>query len=397
MIVRRQLLSTTRLGALLVLVSSLTACAGSATSSGPGDYPIVEPPSTKAQAAVAAYETDPSPTCERALATYHDGSKPTRRAIVIPPAPGLRSVALTERTTRVDWSFRALPADCRPVAIVVSVHSTTHPRATPTTERVDVDGVSGSTRITYPEFLPPPDVAAASVYSAAGGRSRTVSVRIERAKNVPPEPPEPTPLVTAPAGAPIACTGPATVVDDPAGDVLTYAPGSPPARVPRLTPELSGIDITRATVRIDGAKMCGTFVFAEPPAGDFQLTLTLRDTTTSACCASLRFRRMAGRLEVGHETHNEEGASELEPVSGAGAALRGETLVVTGTLPPPNVWQFGTRRLPAAAEVGWSATTRFFSEQYGPYYGDWLPRHEPVGEPIIRHRDGATVLPGSRP
>jgi hypothetical protein len=158
---------------------------------------------------------------------------------------------------------------------------------------------------------------------------------------------------------------------------------------------LSEIDITRATVQIDGRRICATFVLARPPAdADFQLTISLRDTTTSRCCASLRFRRTAGQLEVGHEVLNPNGVSELRPVAGAGAAFRGTTLVITGTLPPPSAW-YGTRRMPSARHIGWSTTTRYAPGKYGPYYGDWLPRHEPVAQPMIRHRDGAIVRPGA--
>jgi hypothetical protein len=82
-------------------------------------------------------------------------------------------------------------------------------------------------------------------------------------------------------------------------------------------------------------------------------------------------------------------------VTGAGAELRGNRLVMTGTLPPPTVWPFATRRMPTAENIGWSVTTRYFADEYGPYFGDWLPGHDAVDEPLIRHRDGATVRPST--
>jgi hypothetical protein len=193
----------------------------------------------------------------------------------------------------------------------------------------------------------------------------------------------------------VTCSGRATAVDDPVGDVLTYAPGSPTKPVAKITPTLSGIDITRTTVQIDELTICASFVFAERPRdSNVQLTLTLRDTTAPSCCASLRFRRTARGLEVGHFTVGANGGYRLEPVANAGASLRGNTLLITGTLPPPSAWQLQTRRMPAEENVGWSVTSRYAPNEYGPFYGDWLPRYKAAGEPVIRHGDGATVTPG---
>jgi hypothetical protein len=374
----------------LVTLLGLTACGGSASPGSPGDYPLVDASSS---ATPRDYETDPSPTCERAIATFHDGSQPTKRPIVIPPAPGLRATAVTEHTTRLEWSFRDLPDDCRPVVLRVSVVATG--RSTPTNQDIKVTTAAGTTEITYPEFLPAPDVALASAYSREGRRSRTVSVLIRRSADTPPDPPEPAPPVTAPAGEPVRCEGRATTVDDPAGDILTHELGSPPKRVPKVTPALSGIDLTRATVQIDGRTICAAFVFAGPPPGDkVQLTLTLRDVTAPSCCASLRFRRTPGGLEVGHLSVDANGAYRLAPVPNGGASLRGNRLVITGTLPPPSGWQVQSRRMPAVQDLGWSVSSSYSPEKYGPSYGDWLPRYKAVGEPVIRHRDGATVTPG---
>lgn len=390
-----------------VLVLALMGCGGDSTSAGGmEEYPIVEPPAAEHQPPVTlpggavvtlpalpeVYEVEPSPTCERVNASYPDGSK---RAVVVPPAPGLRAVAVTERTTRLQWSFRSLPDDCRPVELLLAVVNGTDPRATPTVERgIEATGLEGSKEITYPDFLPPPDVARASAYLTDGRRSRVVSVLIERPANTPPDPPEPIPAPTAPAGEPVACTSSPTVVEEPAGDVLTHAPGKPPTRVRGMTLALSGIDITRAAVQIDGRRICASFTFARPPESPaFELALNVHDTTERYCCATLRFRGKRAALEVGHFFVDANGVYQLKPVADAGAALRGRTLVLSGTLPDPSTWEGRARRMPAPANLGWSVTTSYFTDKYGPYFGDWLPRHEPVGQPFVRHRDGTIVEP----
>jgi hypothetical protein len=162
-----------------------------------------------------------------------------------------------------------------------------------------------------------------------------------------------------------------------------------------MTPALSGIDLTRAAVQIDGRTICATVTFARAPIdADFELTFHLADTTEASCCASLRFRRNAGHFEVGHSSTDTNGVVQLEPVPNAGAALRRATLVITGTLPSPSTWQQRAHRMPALRNLAWSITTGYFSDKYGPYYGDWLPRYEPVSEQVIRQSDGATVRPG---
>jgi hypothetical protein len=373
------------------LAVAVTACGGPAGPANAEHYPFVD---ASSPATPTGYETDPSPSCERAMATFHDGSEPAKRPVVIAPAPGLRAVAVTEHTIRLEWSFHDLPDDCRPVQLLVSVVA--RGQSPPTTERLKIDGVAGSAELTYPDFLSAPDVALASAYSREGHRSRTVAVLIRRSSDTPPDPPEPAPNVTAPAAQLVSCREPATVVDDPAGDVLTYAVGSPPTPVRELTAAMSRIDLTRARFQIDGLTVCATFVFAEPPASEnVQVTLTLRDVDTPSCCASLRFRGTAGALEVGHFTVDANGAYRLAPVPNAGASLRGKTLIITGTLPPPSAWQLQSRRIPAAEDIGWSVSTAYSPEKHGRSYGDWLPGYQEAGEPVIRHRDGATVTPGA--
>ncbi len=391
---------------------ALVACGSDSSAVSAAEYPLVERETPSMQKPVrmpngavvtlpalpTVYESEPSASCERELATFHDGSRPARRPIVVPPMPGLRAIAVSRRTTRVEWAFRDLPADCRPAAIIIAVRNGTDPSATPSTKQVEVHGVEGHAEIAYPDFLPIPTVAMVSSFTVTGRRSRTASVLIERRANVPPDPPAPIPRLTAPAGQPITCRAHATVVADPADDVLTYAPGSPPTQVTRMTPALGAIDIVRARVQLDGRTICASFTLAQPPRdADFWLTLNVMDATTSSCCASLRFRRTAGRLEVGHHTVDANGAYELRPVQRAGAALRDGTLVISGTLPPPNAWPYRTRRIPAPANIGWSATTGYLPEKHGPFYGDWLPPHHAINQPMIRQRDGVTIRPGATP
>lgn len=396
---------------MLVLLFAVLAvgCGDSGSDAGDaGDYPVVEdppaehqPPVTTPNGAVVTlpalptvHEVEPSPSCESAYATYRDGSQ---RRIVIPPRPGLRAVAVTEHTTRLEWSFQQLPDDCSPVWLLLAVVAGTDVNATPTVERdVEVSGLSGSMEVTYPDFLPAPDVARAAAYLADGRSSRTASVLIERPANTPPDPPEPIPPVTAPAGDPVTCTSEPTVVTEPAGDVLTYSPGHPPKQVRKMTRALSGIDITRATVQIDDRTVCATFVFARAPEDqDFELRFNLADATEPSCCATLWFKRTAGRLELGSFEIDANSTYQLRPVPSAGAALRGRNLTITGTFPPPEEWRLRARRMPAPENLAWSVTTGYFPDKYGPYFGDWLPRHEPIGQPAIHHRSGEIIKPGS--
>jgi hypothetical protein len=184
------------LATLAAALAALTAagCGGSEGASSSGEYPLVEEKPVARQAPVTlpegsvvtlpalptVYETDPSPTCERVLATFH-GANPTRKPIVIPPMPGLQAVAVTTHTTRIEWSFRDLPDDCRPDSILVSVKDGSNPRATPTTEQIPVEGSTGSAEVTYPDFLTPPNVALASAVTRDGVRGRTASVLIRQA------------------------------------------------------------------------------------------------------------------------------------------------------------------------------------------------------------------------
>ena len=160
-------------------------------SSSRGQYPLVTVPEIGHQRPVttpngavvsrparpSAYTAMPSPSCERAVATVH-GLHPGKREIVIPPTPGLRAIATSPREVRLEWSFRSRPHDCRPQALLLGIVANDDWRATPTNRQLPVDGDSGVATITYPEFLPPPDVALASAYMEDGRRSRTARVLI---------------------------------------------------------------------------------------------------------------------------------------------------------------------------------------------------------------------------
>jgi hypothetical protein len=149
-----------------------------------------QPPVTTASGAVVRrpvkpqeYEVAASASCERTVATFHDGREPAQDTIVIPPAPGLRAEAISERTVRVSWWFERLPDDCRPAIILIAVIANDATDALPWMEEVSVTAPEGTALPTYPEFAPaPPDVATASAYTADGLRSRTVRVLISRGR-----------------------------------------------------------------------------------------------------------------------------------------------------------------------------------------------------------------------
>jgi hypothetical protein len=186
-----------RFAASALLVALLAGCGGSngeSAGSEADEYPLVTqplpkyaPPVTTPEGAIihrplppTVKQVAPSASCERMMATFHDGSKPTRRPIIVPPAPGLRAAAVSTRTVRLAWSFATLPDDCRPEFVLLSVVAQADLKATPTNKDVPVNGKSGVAEITYPDFLDPPDVAHASAVTREGVRSRTVTVLIRR-------------------------------------------------------------------------------------------------------------------------------------------------------------------------------------------------------------------------
>ena len=175
---------------LLPILLAVAGCGGAQQAGNGGGYPVVtDPPPvygkpiTQPGGAVVMrpvkpteHETEPSPSCERQPYKSASGGG----LLVVPPRPGLTAQAQSERTIRLSWRFEAVPEDCRPALMVVSVVANDAPGATPTTVRVPYTGREGATTVTYPDFLPPPDVALASAAMESGRSSRTAKVLIGR-------------------------------------------------------------------------------------------------------------------------------------------------------------------------------------------------------------------------
>jgi hypothetical protein len=102
------------------------------------------------------------------------------RTMLAPPSPGLRANAVSLRTVALAWSFETLPENCRPEALTLGIVTNRSTRATPTTRYVPISGLTGTKRITYPSFLPPPNVAMARAVMENGLGSPTVMVRVRR-------------------------------------------------------------------------------------------------------------------------------------------------------------------------------------------------------------------------
>ncbi len=165
-------------------------CGGAqqADNGGAGDYPVVNDPPpmygepmTEPSGAVvirpvkpSEHKTAPSPSCERRPYKSSTGGG----LLVVPPRPGLTAKALAERTIRLSWRFEAVPEDCRPSSILIAIVANDARGATPTTASVPYTGGKGEATLTYPDFLPPPDVAFASAVMANGPRSRTAKVLV---------------------------------------------------------------------------------------------------------------------------------------------------------------------------------------------------------------------------
>jgi len=148
----------------------------------PPEYgpPVTEPSGAVVQRPVkpTAYVSAPSRSCEWVGYASRPGS-PVHISLS-PPAPGLRASAATKSSVVLTFWFRTLPKACRPVSLLVSIAANDDARAMPVTETVALRGKSGSAKLTYPSFLPPPDVAIASALTKAGARSRVVKVLIRR-------------------------------------------------------------------------------------------------------------------------------------------------------------------------------------------------------------------------
>lgn len=126
-----------------------------------------------------AYRVEPSASCQRDWVSVPQGGGGwTKKAVVVPPTPGLRAVRIDSHTARLTWWFRDVPDECRPVIIRLSIVAGKDRRATPVTKELEINGKGGGTDLTYPEFLDPPDVAIASALSHGGLRSPTTRVLI---------------------------------------------------------------------------------------------------------------------------------------------------------------------------------------------------------------------------
>lgn len=137
-----------------------------------GDYPVVTDP--RDVRSDPPEELKSGETCERQ--PQFDG-----RMVVVPPPPGLEAHAITDRQVRVVWSFQTTPpADCRLKEMLISLDETENLNAVPVSERIDIEGTKGTLELTYPDFLPPPNIVLASAWSKQGHRSRTVAVKIRR-------------------------------------------------------------------------------------------------------------------------------------------------------------------------------------------------------------------------
>lgn len=180
-----------RVVSIAVAVLLGAACAGPDSPAGAdARYPVVtDPPPARGETITEpsgatssrplkpeGYETAPSPTCERQ--PYKSGSG--GGLIVVPPRPGLEARAVSVRTVELKWWFEDVPGDCRPETMLLSIVANDAPSATPTTVTVPFSGRTGSATVSYPDFLPPPDVALASAVMARGERSRTARVLVRR-------------------------------------------------------------------------------------------------------------------------------------------------------------------------------------------------------------------------
>jgi hypothetical protein len=124
------------------------------------------------------YSVAPGRTCDL-VEVYGRSGKTLEDA---PPTPGLRAIALAPRRVRIYWSFSVEPSQCRPQVLVVGIVAYGNTRATPNVVPIrSLHGSSGSIVLTYPSFLPRPDVALASAYGPPPGlSSHTVKILIRR-------------------------------------------------------------------------------------------------------------------------------------------------------------------------------------------------------------------------
>lgn len=168
-----------RLALMIALALVLTACNGSEQEEAApdSDYPLVTNPSQPSgPMKPSATEVDAGATCERMIVPSPEGPQ----ELVFPPPPGLTARATSDREVLLTWSVGEWPEDCRPVQMLMSIVAFGNSRASPTVVQEPVEAISGTARVTYPDFLPVPDAAYAAVYSSEGRSSRTTSVLIQR-------------------------------------------------------------------------------------------------------------------------------------------------------------------------------------------------------------------------
>jgi hypothetical protein len=131
-------------------------------------------------AVAAALTLIAPPGCATTIATFHDGSTPTKRPIVIPPAPRLRAVALKPRVVRIYWSFRSLPSACRPAWLQLAVRNGKADSPAYGGPVVRVVAKSGVLDITVPDFFGAPREAGGRALDRRGRPSLSARAQVER-------------------------------------------------------------------------------------------------------------------------------------------------------------------------------------------------------------------------
>ena len=122
-----------------------------------------EPPTRGHPVPPRSYFAEPSATCERR--PYKSVAGPGY--FVAPPRPGLTAKAVSEREIELRWSFRSLPDDCRPALVRLSIVAT-YADAGTVGKFVTVNGLTGTARLRFYDFLPPPNVAVATSVTHRG-------------------------------------------------------------------------------------------------------------------------------------------------------------------------------------------------------------------------------------
>jgi hypothetical protein len=132
-----------------------------------------------------AYEVEPGTTCERDIASGHDGPVPT----IIPPTPGLKASlerkplqlgqASFKEAVVVEWSFERIFGDCPPTKLSLSIANPT-PGMPPLTLPFEVHARSGVSRLPVLDSFRAVKLLRARTESVDGTTSGTVEVLIRR-------------------------------------------------------------------------------------------------------------------------------------------------------------------------------------------------------------------------